>query len=54
MISGQWHYSSTFLGGVYMGANNRLINDHTELERLKLPEKLMDRLKASFDRLSIL
>ncbi len=54
MISGQWHYSSTFLGGVYMGANNRLINDHTELERLKLPEKLMDRIKASFDRLSIL
>ncbi len=54
MISGQWHYSSTFLGGVYMGSNNRLVNGYTELERLMLPDKLMKRLRTSYDGLSIL
>ena len=50
-IAGEWHYSSTFLGGAYMGSNNRLVNGFTELERVKLPDKLMERLQLSYDGL---
>ncbi|MCG8484842.1 MAG: lactate dehydrogenase [Clostridia bacterium] len=53
-INGQWHYASTFLGGVFMGANNRLINGYTELEQLNLPENLLKRLRTSFANLEII
>ncbi len=53
-ISGEWHYSSTFLGGVYMGAKNRLVNGFTQLERLTLPNILMERLQASYDGLKVI
>lgn len=50
-ISGQWHYSSTFLGGVYMGAKNRLTHSGTELERLVLPSSLYEKIKLTYKRL---
>lgn len=53
-ITGQWHYASTFLGGVFMGANNRLVNGYTELEQLDLPENLLKRLRTSFSNLEII
>ncbi|RKD29143.1 lactate/malate family dehydrogenase [Thermohalobacter berrensis] len=50
-ISGKWHYSSTFLGGVFMGTNNRLIETGTELERLDLPKELFKKIKNTYERL---
>ncbi|MFA5523290.1 MAG: lactate dehydrogenase [Tissierellales bacterium] len=51
-IKGNWHYSATFIGGVYMGAKNRLTNSGTELERLNLPEPLYEKLEDTFERLA--
>lgn len=53
-ISQDWHYASTFIGGVFMGANNRLINGSCELERLDLPEKLFSKIQSSYKKLDIL
>lgn len=48
---GQWHCSSTYLDGVFMGARNRVLPTGTELERLPLPQALRDRLQTTMDRL---
>lgn len=50
-IKGCWHYSSNFMGGVYMGALNRLLNTGIEIERNNLDEKLIKRLKDTYERL---
>lgn len=50
-LRGQWHCSSTYLGGVFMGARNRVTAAGTELERLPLPRQLQDRLQITMDRL---
>jgi len=46
-IKGQWHYSATFMGGVYMGAKNRLLPQGTELEMLNLPHSLYAKLEKT-------
>ena len=50
-LRGQWHCSSTYLDGVFMGARNRVLPTGTELERLPLPPQLQDRLQTTMDRL---
>lgn len=50
-LRGQWHCSSTYLDGVFMGARNRVLPTGTELERLPLPQALQDRLQTTVDRL---
>jgi len=50
-ISGKWHYSATFIGGVFMGAKNRLHKSGTEIERLDLPTILVEKIKASYKEL---
>lgn len=50
-ISKKWHYSSTFMGGVFMGAKNKLNKSGIELERLSIPEPLMKRLNYTYERL---
>ena len=50
-LEGKWHYSSTFLGGVYMGAKNRWLPQGNQLERNHLPETLMERLKETYGKL---
>ena len=50
-LRGQWHCSSTYLDGVFMGARNRVTAAGTELERLPLPRQLQDRLQITMDRL---
>lgn len=50
-IRGQWHYSATFLGGVYMGARNRLLPSGVELERLNIPDELFHRLEHTYESL---
>ena len=44
-LRGQWHCSSTYLDGVFMGARNRVLPTGTELERLPLPQALRDPCK---------
>lgn len=50
-ISGNWHYSATYMGGVYMGARNRLTAAGTELEQYSMPNQLMRRLNNSYKEL---
>ncbi|MBM7614308.1 lactate/malate family dehydrogenase [Alkaliphilus hydrothermalis] len=50
-LRGEWHYSATYMGGVYMGAKNRLLPSGTEVEILDLPPQLMERLQATYDEL---
>lgn len=50
-IRGQWHYSATYLGGVYFGARNRLLPSGIELERQPLPEGLQSRLENTYESL---
>ena len=50
-LRGRWHCSSTYLGGVFMGARNRVTAAGTELERLPLPRQLQDRLQTTMERL---
>ena len=47
-MNGKWHYSATFMGGVFMGAKNRLLKSGTEIERLDLPAILVEKIKASY------
>ena len=50
-LRGQWHYSSAFLGGVFMGGRNRLTDRGVEFERLPLPGALISRLKETEEKL---
>lgn len=53
-IKGEWHYSSSFMGGVYMGAKNRLLKSGIEIERSNLDVRLINRLKETYDRLEMI
>ncbi|KAB3531261.1 lactate dehydrogenase [Alkaliphilus pronyensis] len=50
-IGGEWHYSATYMGGVYMGALNRLKSGFTEVEAYNLPKALMTRLTETYKQL---
>lgn len=47
-LSGAWHYSSNFLGGVYLGSKNRTSSSGLEIEMLPLPEELYRRIKQAY------
>lgn len=51
-LEGKWHYSSVFLGGVYMGCKNRFGECGLETEALPLPPELYDRLQYAWNRLA--
>ena len=50
-LRGEWHYSSTYLGGVFLGAKNRMTQTGTELESLALPEALYRRIEKAYREL---
>lgn len=50
-LKGNWHYSATYMGGVYMGAKNRYHPSGTEIEMLELPQRLFERLEYTYRRL---
>ena len=50
-LRGEWQYSSTYLGGVFMGARNRLSPNGPALERLPLPADLLARLGETMEQL---
>ncbi len=47
-LRGEWHYSSNYLGGVYMGCKNRTTPWGLEMESLPLPKQLYARLEKAF------
>ena len=46
-LRGETHYSSSFLGGIYMGSLNKLSHGVTIFERVSMPIKLKERLKET-------
>jgi len=51
-LRGDWHYSSSFIGGTFMGCKNRLTKTGIELERNHIPSRLMMRLQETYNKLS--
>lgn len=50
-LRGEWHYSSTYLGGVFLGARNRMTASGVELESISLPEALFRRIEYAYKEL---
>lgn len=50
-IKGQWHYSATYMGDVFMGAKNRLHPTGVEIERLDFKKPLLNKLENTFESL---
>jgi len=54
-ISGDWHYSSVYLGnrekGAFMGVKNRMGTDGIVIEKIPLPDKLFARIRDSYEEL---
>jgi hypothetical protein len=50
-LRGEWHYSSTCLGGVFLGSRNRITEAGVELESLPLPEALFRRIEHAYREL---
>jgi hypothetical protein len=50
-LEGRWHYSSNYLGGIYMGARNRNLPVGLEIEKINMPEKLFYRIKQTYEDL---
>ncbi|WP_130807482.1 lactate/malate family dehydrogenase [Senegalia massiliensis] len=50
-INGNWHYSATFIGGVFMGSKNKLKYNTIELEQLNLHDNLFSRIKETYETL---
>lgn len=51
-IAGNYHYSSNFLGGTFMGCKNRYIHGCTENELVPIPQLLMKKLEETYSLLS--
>jgi len=50
-LTGKWHYSSTYLRGVYLGSLNRMTIDGPEWEILDLPDPLFERIEKAYKEL---
>ena len=50
-LRGDWHCSSVYLDGVFMGVRNRVAPNGIEVERLSLPEALLTRIRETMEQL---
>jgi hypothetical protein len=50
-IRGEWHHSTHFIGGVFMGSKNRMSTMGIEPERVPLPEALKKKLNETYEML---
>lgn len=50
-ISGKWHYSSTFIGGVFIGSLNRVTSSGVQVESLDIPDPLWERIGRTYKKL---
>jgi len=46
-LRGEWHYSSLFLDGVFLGVRNRMAVNGPEIERLAMPDALLRRIRET-------
>lgn len=51
-LEGKFHYSSNFLGGVFMGAKNRNLPSGLEIEKIQMPDELFERIRHTYNELS--
>lgn len=51
-IKGQWHYSATSIGGVFMGSVNKLLPSGVELETYEFPAELYSKLENTYSYLN--
>lgn len=47
-IKGNYHYSSNFIGGTFMGCKNKFLHGCTENEILPIPKPLMNKLEETY------
>lgn len=47
-LEGKFHYSSNYVGGVFMGTKNRNTPMGIEIEKINMPEKLYKRLENTY------
>ena len=47
-LEGKFHYSSNYLGGVFMGAKNRNLPSGLEIEKINMPRELFERIKHTY------
>lgn len=50
-LRGEWQYSSVFLDGVFFGIRNRLTAGGCEVEKMDLPEELVERIRETVEML---
>jgi hypothetical protein len=50
-IKGGWHYSTNFIGGVYMGSRNRELGSAIEFETYMMPLPLYKKLEETYNYL---
>ena len=50
-IRGGWHYSTNFIGGVYMGSRNRELDSGIEFETYDMPPQLYKKLEETYNYL---
>ena len=50
-LRGEWQYSSVFVDDVFFGIRNRLTETGCEVERLDLPEALLERIRSTMEQL---
>lgn len=50
-LGGEWHYSSTFIGGIWFGCRNRLTSLGNEIETYNFPEPLFKKIENSYNEL---
>lgn len=51
-LEGKYHYSSNYLAGVYMGTKNRNTPAGLDIEKIKMPDKLFERIKNTYEKLA--
>ncbi|WP_099190794.1 lactate/malate family dehydrogenase [Tepidibacter mesophilus] len=51
-MKGNWNYSSTYMGSIFMGAKNRLTKSGVEIEMLHLPEQLLSKIENTYKDLN--
>lgn len=51
-FKGNWHYSATSIGGVFMGSRNKLLPSGSLLETYNFPKKLYEKLENTYEYLA--
>ncbi len=47
-LEGKYHYSSNYIAGVYMGVKNRNTPAGIDIEKIKMPDKLFERIEETY------